>query len=619
MDPLRVQFRPETEDAKFAALFCANRCTLGRVWPFELAKCRRVKKQTASDMETGLTPQVYINGLVCSDGNTLHFSNDDIVVVVGANNAGKSEFLRNVRDALAEKKSGYVVADVSITKVGSVGDVKNWIASTAYGEQATERTKWFKRPGAQVTEDEIASIWRRDPGRLGSLIDFFCVLLTADKRLSSANPADNISTTKEPLTHPIHYLQADDALEDLISRKFRDAFGLDLIVHRNAGSKVPLHVGLKPLLPAGKDRVSREYIQMLEALPTVHTQGDGVRAFVGMLLHLLTFDFSLLLLDEPEAFLHPPQVRQLAHVIATDIPPERQMFIATHSGEFVRALLESNAGRVRILRLDRDASVNKTSELKNAELKKLWSDPILRYSNILDGLFHKKVIIAESDGDCRFFAAMLGTLPNASFVAHDVLFVHCGGKARVATVTSALFSLAVPLAAVLDVDVLSEEYPLRAIYSSLGGTWDGIEADWKSVKLSVEAKRSELSSSQVKSEVSKILDKVKENNFPGQAAKGIAEVLKRSSPWSIVKSAGISYIPPGEPTQAYQRLRTSLRGVGLFIVEIGELENFDRSVPGHGPKWVNEVLSKNLQDPSFHPARDFVSDLITERPSSARK
>ena len=41
-------------------------------------------------------------------------------------------------------------------------------------------------------------------------------------------------------------------------------------------------------------------------------QGDGMRSFASVVLHLLaTVTPSILMLDEPEAFLHPPQARLL--------------------------------------------------------------------------------------------------------------------------------------------------------------------------------------------------------------------------------------------------------------------------------------------------------------------
>lgn len=69
-------------------------------------------------------------------------------------------------------------------------------------------------------------------------------------------------------------------------------------------------------MPApGRDRLSYEYIQEIEKLPTLHSQGDGMRSYVGVLLHTSVGRESILLIDEPEAFLHPPQARQLGTML----------------------------------------------------------------------------------------------------------------------------------------------------------------------------------------------------------------------------------------------------------------------------------------------------------------
>ena len=47
------------------------------------------------------------------------------------------------------------------------------------------------------------------------------------------------------------------------------------------------------------------------------------------------------------------------------------------------------------------------------------------------------------------------------------------------------------------------------------------------------------------------------------------------------------------------------------VIDVGELESFVKSVGNHGPKWVSEVLEKNLKtDPELEVARKFVRQLI---------
>lgn len=71
-------------------------------------------------------------------------------------------------------------------------------------------------------------------------------------------------------------------------------------------------------------------------------------------------------------------------------------------------------------------------------------------------------------------------------------------------------------------------------------------------------------------------------------------------------------MPPGDATQACNRLLAALRALGHFVVDVGELEGFSRSVGGHRPKWVNSVIAKNLaQDPELQAARVFTTDLLS--------
>ena len=50
---------------------------------------------------------------------------------------------------------------------------------------------------------------------------------------------------------------------------------------------------------------------------------------------------------------------------------------------------------------------------------------------------------------------------------------------------------------------------------------------------------------------------------------------------------------------------------GRFVVPVGELESFVRSVGGHGPKWVSEVLKKDLaNDPELDNAKSFVQSIF---------
>jgi hypothetical protein len=409
-------------------------------------------------------------------------------------------------------------------------------------------------------------------------------------------------------------MQRDDALEQSLSLKFRRAFGVDLIVHRNAGSQVPLHVGSRPMPELGEDRVSLSYILKIEALPQLQTQGDGMRSFAGVLLATSVGRESILLIDEPEAFLHPPQAKLLGATLVEERGETRQLFIATHSTDVLRGVLDANSPDVKVLRIRRSGDVNKIYLLENARVQELWSDPLLRYSNILDGLFHEGVVVCEADSDCRFYSAVLEAAHetrNPNIKQPDLMFTHCGGKARLPLVIRALREVDVPVRAVADFDVLSEEQPLRGIVEALGGDWNTLCGDWRLVKTSIDAKRPDLSTADVRREVERVLGQVTATVLPEKARAELQGVVRRSTAWSSAKLVGKSFVPSGESSRACDRLLINLRRVGLHVVEVGELEGFVRTADGHGPKWVNDVLTRDLlNDPELELARRFSLGLI---------
>jgi hypothetical protein len=188
----------------------------------------------------------------------------------------------------------------------------------------------------------------------------------------------------------------------------------------------------------------------------------------------------------------------------------------------------------------------------------------------------------------------------------DLLLVHAGGKSRVPTIIRALRAIDVPVRAVLDFDVLSEEAVLRSICESLGANWDSIVADWRTVKAAVEGRRPELPTKAVKEKIGKILEVVRSEVLPSEKITEIRDVLRGASAWSEAKRMGKAFIPSGDQSAAYVRLAKQLRGIGLFLVEVGELEQFCKTIGDHGPGWVVKALERDLSnDPELEAARQF--------------
>lgn len=560
-----------------------------------------------------MTTRIWISEITFSDGSTISILKDEIVVLVGPNNAGKSATLKEASKLLQTKNNpSKVIKKIKIEKDGDEAHLLSFLESISQKEFSGNPLPYYKGYKFNLYEGNVKNNWKNHSDGLSDLVSVFVNTLTTENRLTAANPAENIKLTSQPLQHSIHFLQKFDSLEAKFSDYFRQAFGTDLIVHRNAGNQVPLYVGEKPILKPGEDRVSESYLKELELLDLLHEQGDGMRSFVGVLLNSFISNHSILFIDEPEAFLHPPQARLLGKMIAKDLPSERQLFLATHSEHFLKGLLDANVSNLKIIRIQRDNAINKVSVLNSIDIKSIWNDSLLRHSNVLDGLFHSKVVICESDSDSRFFSAILSALyDNTGNIAPDILFINCGGKHRIPTVIKALNKLNVPIQVVADFDVLNNISPLKEIFEDLGGVWTEVEADWQLVKKEIEQKRPEFLTEDVKEEISTILNSTTERIFPKPKISEIKTVLKKASPWTEAKNVGKAFIPSGNATQAFERIQDKFIAIGLLIPEVGELESFCKSIGNHGPKWVSDVLTKDLKtDKELEVARQFVSLLV---------
>jgi predicted ATPase len=557
--------------------------------------------------------QVWISMLEFSDGSKIPFDKDDIVVFVGPNNAGKSASLKETEKLLqANQNPGIVIKDLRVAKDGDTNKMLQHLEAISKTYHTGGGYLWYKGLNYDVNKTQSEMDWSKN-NTLGDLSKVFVRSLSTEERLKASNPAQNIKLTTDAPSHPIHSLQKNDSLERKFSSYFKQAFGTDLIVHRNAGNEVPLYVGDAPSIGQGEDRISERYQKQLEQLDLLHQQGDGMRSFVGVLLNAFVSHNNILFIDEPEAFLHPPQARLLGKMLAKNLPSKRQLFLATHSEDFLKGLLEANIENLKIIRIQRQGSINKIRILRSADIKSIWNDSLLRHSNVLDGLFHTKVVITESDSDSRFYSAILSSMyDNESSPSPDVLFIHCGGKHRIPVVIKALKDLDVKMNVIVDFDILNDIHPIKEIFEELGGSWTDIEKGCKIVKDSIDAKRPELETKDLKEEIDKIFTTILDRIISNEKISEIQKTLKKASPWSHAKDVGKSFIASGDATIAFEQLQVKLKAKGLYIVEVGEVEGFAKSCSGHGPKWVNSVLQKDLKnDHELAAARTFILEIST--------
>ncbi|GGH13197.1 ATP-dependent nuclease [Mucilaginibacter phyllosphaerae] len=559
-----------------------------------------------------MKPHLWINCITFNNDYTLQLKDGSITVFVGPNNAGKSAVLKEISQLLqnSNEANKKVVKSISLSIPFDLVSVEQYLQQflTADGVSYSTINTFTRKSDFKYTFSKFNKT-------LADAKGFFVQELSTDQRLTGISPPDNINRLTQPPSHPIHIIQLKDSLETKFTSYFRKAFNKDIIVNRGAGNIVPLHVGKAPAYDSINDRVSEKYLDELSKLDLLHLQGDGMKSFTNVFLNLYARDMSINIVDEPEAFLHPPQAKLLGQMISKELDFNKQFFIATHSEHFLKGLLDYAGDRLNIIRIQRNEYVNSFSLLKNDEIKNIWSDSLLRHSNILDGLFHSEVIVCESDSDCRFFSAILTAISEVNDnPVPDILFVQCGGKHRFPIVINALNKLNVPLKVIGDFDLFNNENPIRFMYEGFGGTWADIEKDFRIVKNSIDKKKPELQKDDLKESINKIISSIDGNVISDTDLKRMKDELKKASPWSEAKLNGKSFIPSGEATRAYNEINAQLESKGIFILDIGEIEAFDKSFALHGPKWVNKVLEKDLiNSPDLQSARDFVSNKLLQK------
>jgi hypothetical protein len=332
---------------------------------------------------------------------------------------------------------------------------------------------------------------------------------------------------------------------------------------------------------------------------------------MGLMLALVTAQFRVIVVDEPEAFLLPRQARLLGRKLATEAPRGTQVFVATHSLDVLQGILDPVDAAVTVIRLVRDGDVNRTSVLEPTQLREIWTDPLLRYSNVLEGLFHKGVVVSESDSDSRFYAAVLDAIrEEENLPPHDLLFTQSGGKDRLPLVIRALRAVSVPVVAIADFDTLRQRGLLQRIIEALGGDWAIIEPPWRPVAAAINDLGSAPPLLAVREQVNEIFDAAPPGQLTREQARLIREATRVDDGWARVKQGGLAMVPQGQPSEQAHQLLTTLAQTGLRIVPVGELERWAPEVARHGPAWVSEVLRRGRHIEDAEPARAFIRSTI---------
>ena len=572
---------------------------------FDILKLSWFRRTTEGEKAHQGPPAVYVRSITFLDGTKVELEPNSIVVLTGANNVGKSSVLKQIgNSAISGYASGPIIRTIEIASLGSVDQFREFIERRSLKtDKAGEVLIGRSRYELKKIEDDSKRSFRGSP-----VSELFCSRLSAGSRLALVNPARRDDWTRNSPTDPIQWLDVDVEAEVGLSDAFRKAFGLSIYVNRTAGSNLVLHVSAdeQPDFESFRD-----YMSWFSKIDTLEQQGDGMKSFAAALLSLKIHPKSLVLIDEPEAFLHHPQARKLAEVITRDTAPHTQMWLATHSDEFVRGLLDHTNDRIVLVRLDRLRNTTTPKLLNAAQVKTLWSDALLRTSDVLSALFHELAIICEGESDARFFRALFDADTGAQR-SPDLRFYHVGGKDKIVSIVSALRSVAMPVCVITDIDVLSDVDKFLKLYEALGGSRNDVEADVKAIVRHVGQQKPTLGAKDVALRLNALADQIqKDQKLSPENRRAIAVLIEETAAWNRIKEDGYRGFANATIIQAFDRVYEKCKAVGLLVNREGELEGLCRDI-SKKPKasWLAEVLTRDLiSDTSLDDARKMLKDI----------
>lgn len=174
-----------------------------------------------------MEPKIFVDKLRFNDGTELKIGHSDIVIFTGANNAGKSQVLKDIDQLMSKNMAkGVVLSSLETEYVGSIlSKIEEYKMKDGYYHLSNL---------AYSRIEDLDGMWNNKDARFA---DDFKTILNTEVRLQASNTANSFDVLDQDPTIPVQKLYVDDLLEDTISKLFHEAFNEYLIVNRGGAKR----------------------------------------------------------------------------------------------------------------------------------------------------------------------------------------------------------------------------------------------------------------------------------------------------------------------------------------------------------------------------------------------
>jgi AAA domain, putative AbiEii toxin, Type IV TA system len=506
----------------------------------------------------------------------------NVTLLVGPNNSGKSLALRELASWASQSSeppqrwpSGKVIASVDARWPATAEELESFLqrrvapqpAEAAQHHIAIHSFPLEQSAGMPGASSGTVHVPRFRPGN--DLAEFcrtkamphYMARLDGQSRFGLSEPR-TLTSLREPPSNHLMAILRDPELHARVDAMVVAAFGMHFVV--DATQPPNLQVALSDSLPPTDwhERLFADDVVDYQRRATPITEfSDGVRVFTGLVSAVQSLPHRLLLVDEPEAFLHPALVRRLGGGLAGVVRERNANLVAaTHSADFLMGCV-GEVPETTIVRLTYDAGVATTRILDGQTVAGLVTEPLLRAADALSALFARGAVVCEADADRAFYDEVNRRLLSADdrIGASDTVFLNAQNWQTTRTIATPLRAIGIPAAIVLDLDVLLQDGWGEFL------TLAGVDGSTKSELLS-------------------------ERQACRQILEAMGELGRPPNTIKRCKVEGVTGLE-GDARRRVERFLESLQTIGIFLVPVGELEKW---LPQFGltnkQTWVTDIL-----------------------------
>ena len=561
-----------------------------------------------------IIPSVVVKQITFNNDKPFDLRPDDIVLLVGPNNVGKSRAIKDLRDDLNgigdSPQSRVIIKEIEYTTSGftaealmeffkknripndlgeyyfSVDQYHNYTFTTSDFLNYSDERIFYKALFSFLSTENRLDITQ--PIKFPSITDNHAISIMKELEHDS----ESINQLNEYLGRSFDkWIDVfEDYLHDGIVKKYKIGSIQEIVEALNADK--------------------RTNANKLRNMDDLQDQGDGIRSAVATLASLIVNEHLLFLIDEPETFLHPPQARMLGRNIVK-LSQGKQCFISTHSIDFIKGVLESGYQRVKIIKIDRTENTNRFNIIDGDVISQIANDKNLKYTNILDGLFYSQLVLCEDESDCKFYSAVLEHLDSKTY--QSTLFCAVGGKHQFKKIVPLLNGLQINYIIVADIDLIDDIIFLKQLMNSIeSNCYDKIQFQHKEFIEKYRAKVNPQLKTQakLKSDINALL--TDSDYMTESVARQIKDLLKIPNAFALLKKEGIHSLPEGECSSLFYEIKNFLNSHKTFILECGEIEQLVSDVDGHGISWVEKTFEKypDIGGSVYDEARRFIKSVF---------